>query len=66
MDKRKIRKLSNVAEQIIHGYNNGMTLQELGDLHEVAPGTIRNLLDKNNIQRRPRGRRRNDANEQTG
>ena len=64
MDKRKIRKLSTIAEQIVHGYNNGMTLQELGSLHEVAPGTSRNLLTEENVQRRPRGRRKKNVNQQ--
>ena len=66
MDKRIFRRLDLVADQIIQGYRNGLTLIELGSLHEASPGTIRNLLMSHGEPRRDRGRRKKNAKSKEG
>ena len=55
MDKRHFRKLDVVAENIISAYRNGMTLAEIGFLHECSPATVANLLKSRGEPRRRRG-----------
>ena len=54
-DKRYLRKLESVAEQIILGYNHGLTLADIAKTHGVSTGTVRNLLQAHKIPRRKRG-----------
>jgi hypothetical protein len=55
MDKRHFKKLDLVADVIITGYRNGMTLVEIADAHECAPATVSNLLKSRGEPRRRRG-----------
>ena len=57
-DKRFLRKLETVAEVVIEGYRNGMTLTELSEMHSCAPGTVRNILIAHREPRRKRGARK--------
>lgn len=54
-------KLAAVGSMVIEGYKNGMTLRQLGDLHDVSQASIRNLLKKNSVDLRPRGRRKKET-----
>lgn len=59
MDRRVHSKLDPVKDQIIEGYNNGFTMQQLGDLHSVSLWTIRRFLIKHGVLIRGRsGRKR--------
>lgn len=64
LDKRIFKKLINLEQTVILAYQNGMTLTELAKLYKVSVGTIANLLEAHNIPRRPRGRRKKDADKQ--
>jgi len=57
-DKRFFKKLELVTEQIITSYNNGMTLEEVAELHQCTAGTVRNLLIANSVARRKQGRKK--------
>lgn len=48
---------SALAAQIIDLYESGLGLQAVGDELGISPSTVRNVLEKNDVPRRPRGRR---------
>ena len=54
----RIKKLDRVREQILTGYGNGMTLEQLSTTYQVTKGTVRNFLILNGTQMRRVGRRR--------
>lgn len=56
MDKRLSKKLDIHKDQVLAAYRNGMTMQELGDVHGVSVGTIRNFLIFHAEPIRTRGR----------
>ncbi len=58
MTTRLRNKLATSHEQVVNAYENGATLRQIGDLHGVSPGTVRNLLRELDIPMRNRGRRR--------
>lgn len=51
-------KLATAKEQVKEAYRNGATLREIGDVHGVSPGTVRNSLIEMGENLRPRGRRK--------
>lgn len=59
----RIRKLCKETPQIVHAYSQGTTLRKLADFFEVSTGTIRNILRREGVQLRSRGRKKeeNDA-----
>ena len=60
MATRLNNKLSTAEEQIREAYRNGATLRQIGELHEVSPGTVRNKLIELGEEMRPRGRRKKE------
>ncbi len=54
-------KLTTARDQIRDAYRNGATLRQIGDVHEVSPGTVRNLLIEMGETLRPRGRRKHES-----
>jgi len=55
MDRRFIKKLSPVADQIESSYLSGMSLAELGKIHNCSPSTVSSILKSRDIVRRRRG-----------
>lgn len=56
------KKLVRYEQTIIEAYvQHDRTYQELAAFYNVAVGTIRNILRRNNVQPRRAGRRRNDG-----
>ncbi len=51
-------KLAAHKEQVSEAYSNGATLREIGDIHNVSAGTVRNCLIEQGVSLRPKGRRR--------
>lgn len=60
MSTRLNNKLTTVRDQVCSAYRNGATLREIGDLHGVSPGTVRNVLIEMGETLRSRGRRRKE------
>ncbi len=61
MTTRLRNKLSMVHEQVREAYRNGATLRQIGDVHGVSPGTVRNVLKEMGETLRLRGRRKKSA-----
>lgn len=61
----RVHKLAIAHQEVIAGYNNNLTIRELGKLHGVSPGTIRNCLIANDVKLRKRGRRAIPKKKQT-
>ena len=55
------RKLLKETDQIIESYTNGMDLRTIARLYNVAAGTVRNILIRNNVTLRKRGRRKKET-----
>lgn len=54
----RVRKLQAETPQIAASYVNlGLTIRELAEIHAVSPGTIRNILKREGVVLRKRGRR---------
>lgn len=51
-------KLATCKEQVREAYRNGATLREIGEVHGVSAGTVRNALIEMGEEMRPRGRRK--------
>jgi hypothetical protein len=51
-------KLSTSRDQVREAYRNGATLRDIGEVHGVSPGTVRNVLMEMGETLRPRGRRK--------
>lgn len=65
---RVAKKLALVKREVIEGYQNGMTLEELAKMNDCSVGTVRNVLIEENVPRRKAGRRKevvHGANGQT-
>jgi transposase-like protein len=58
MTTRLKNKLTIAREQVREAYRNGATLRQIGDVHDVSPGTVRNVLMEMGETLRPRGRRK--------
>jgi predicted transcriptional regulator len=53
----RIRKLEAQAKQIVASYENAnFTIRKLAEVHNVSPGTIRNILRREGALLRKRGR----------
>lgn len=50
-------KLVTAKTEVVEGYKNGLTIRQLGEIHKVSPGTIRNCLISNGVTLRRRGRK---------
>lgn len=61
MTTRLRNKLAMVHEQVREAYRNGATLRQIGDVHGVSPGTVRNVLKEMGENLRSRGRRKKSA-----
>jgi len=61
MTTRLRNKLSTSHEQVLTAYRNGATLRQIGDVHGVSPGTVRNVLKEMGESLRSRGRRKKSA-----
>ena len=60
MDRRITNRTLDVMAGVIStAYTNGATLKELGVTYECAPNTVRNLLKREGIDLRSRGRKSN-------
>ena len=57
MTTRLRNKLAMSQEQVRDAYKNGATLRQIGDVHGVSAGTVRNLLLEMGVKLRNRGRR---------
>lgn len=53
-----IQKLTLVTQEVITSYQNGLSIRQIADLHDCNPGTVRNLLRKEGVVMRSRGRAR--------
>jgi transposase-like protein len=51
-------KLATSREQVREAYRNGATLREIGEVHGVSAGTVRNVLIELGETLRSRGRRK--------
>jgi transposase-like protein len=51
-------KLATVKEPVKEAYENGATLREIAEVHDVSTGTVRNCLIEMGVELRNRGRRR--------
>lgn len=51
-----IRKLSMETPQILAAYANGRSLREIATMYEVSTGTVRNILSREGVVARGRGR----------
>ena len=58
MTTRLKNKLATVRPQVQEAYRNGATLRQIGDVHGVSPGTVRNVLIEMGETMRSRGRRK--------
>ena len=58
MPTKLSNKLAMVTEQVREAYRNGASLRQIGDLHSVSAGTVRNALIELGEPLRSRGRRR--------
>jgi len=52
-----MRKLTRETPQIISAYDGGTDLRKLASFYNVSPGTIRNILCREGVQMRRRGRK---------
>lgn len=50
-------KLSNQTPEIVEAYKNNMSLRDIANLHGVSTGTVRNLLVREGVALRQRGRK---------
>ena len=51
-------KLATARDQVREAYRNGATLRQIGEVHGVSAGTVRNVLIEMGETMRPRGRRK--------
>ena len=58
MATRLKNKLATAHEQVREAYRNGATLRQIGEVHGVSAGTVRNVLREMGETLRPRGRRK--------
>lgn len=58
MTTRLKNKLAMCREQVREAYRNGATLRQIGEVHGVSAGTVRNVLIEMGETLRPRGRRK--------
>ena len=58
MANRMRNKLATAREQVKEAYENGATLRQIGEVHGVSAGTVRNVLREMGVELRPRGRRK--------
>lgn len=58
MTTRLKNKLVTVNEQVREAYRNGATLRQIGEVHGVSAGTVRNSLIEMGEALRRRGRRK--------
>lgn len=63
---RVARKLALIKREVIEGYRNGSTLEELAKLNNCSVGTVRNVLVAENEPRRKAGRRKGVTNGTNG
>jgi transposase len=61
MTTRLRNKLAVVREKVLEAYRNGATLRQIGEVHGVSPGTVRNVLKEMGESLRSRGRRKKSA-----
>ena len=58
MSTRLKNKLAMARDQFREAYRNGATLREIGEVHGVSAGTVRNVLIELGETLRSRGRRK--------
>lgn len=58
MTTRLKNKLAMHHDQVREAYRNGATLRQIGEVHGVSPGTVRNVLVDLGESLRSRGRRK--------
>lgn len=58
MSTRLKNKLATAREQVRAAYRNGATLRQIGEVHGVSAGTVRNVLIEMGETLRSRGRRK--------
>jgi hypothetical protein len=58
MTTRLNNKLMTQREEVKKAYQNGATLRQIGEVHAVSAGTVRNVLKEMGVPMRSRGRRR--------
>ena len=61
MDKRFLKKLEPIADQLVASYESGMSLAELGKIHDCSPSTVSSLLQVKGVVRRRKGPRGNNG-----
>lgn len=60
------RKLNHLTDIVIAAYSSGLTLQKIAKQHGVAQNTVRNLLIREGVPLRKRGRKSNGSTETAG
>lgn len=63
MATRLKNKLATAEEQVREAYRNGATLREIGEVHGVSAGTVRNKLIELGEEMRRRGRRKKNQDD---
>lgn len=58
MTTRLKNKLAAHRDEVAEAYRNGATLRQIGDVHGVSSGTVRNALIEQGVSLRARGRQR--------
>lgn len=58
MATRLNNKLAACQDQVREAYRNGATLRQIGEVHGVSAGTVRNVLKEMGETLRSRGRRK--------
>ena len=61
LDKRFLKKLEPMADQVEQSYLSGMSLAELGKIHGCSPSTVSSLLKNRGVIRRRKGPRGNNG-----
>ena len=56
----RVRKLEALKDLIVASYNMGTSIDLIASTHNVSPGTIRNILIRQNVALRKQGRRPKD------
>jgi len=56
----RVRKLESIKDVIVASYNLGTSIDLIASTHNVSPGTIRNILIRQNVPLRKQGRRPKD------
>ena len=58
MDRRRVKKLDHVRDQVLKAYENYLGITAIAELFTVSPVTVRSFLISEGVQLRKKGRYR--------